>query len=115
MRNEAIIGDPVQIHDRPQLLVTVGERRQHAGIARKMARGNEAVCVVLAKKAEGRRAARHQPARRASTRRRTFCMAGSPPRIMYASGVWPAKIGLPFGSCTHWSARTSECRICSAL
>ncbi len=77
--HEAIVRGGVEIEDRLQLLI-VGDRDEHAVAARGMVRRDQTVRVELPD--EGDRRKPHQPARRASSRRRTVCMAGRPPRIM---------------------------------
>ena len=91
---QAIVGRAVELEDRLQMRIVIADRHQHAVALRQVPRQHETMGVELADERHGRMG---HPARRASSRRRTVCMAGSPPRIMYASGVSPAKIGLLFG------------------
>ena len=77
---QAIVGGGVEIEDGLQMLVVVGNPREHAVAAWQVARGDEPVRIEPAHEANGR--PRHQPARRASSSRRTSCIAGRPPLIM---------------------------------
>ena len=77
---QPIIGGVVEIEDILEMRIIIGDTREHARGALAVFRGNEAVGVVLTDKARPRQS--HMPPRRASTSRRTICMAGRPPVIM---------------------------------
>ena len=102
---QAVVGRRIQLENRLQMRVVVADGNEHAVALRQMPREYEPVGIELADERDRRK--RH-PERRASSRRRTVCIAGRPPRIMYASGVSPAKIGLLFGRRTHSSASLRE-------
>ena len=82
---QAIVGRRVELEDGLQVLVVVRDAHEDGLAAGRVPRRNQAVRVELADQRE-RRNARHvsagQPARRASSSRRTFCIAGRPPAIM---------------------------------
>ena len=77
---QPIIGGVVEVEDILEMRIIIGDTREHARTALAVFRGDEAVGVVLTDKARPRQS--HMPPRRASTSRRTICMAGRPPVIM---------------------------------
>lgn len=74
---------------------------------------NKAVSIVLPQ--SSRPSQLQRPLRRASTSCRTRSMAGTPPFVIYASGVSPPNTGLLFGNETHTSANLSLYTIFKAL
>src|SRR5271170_581883 len=78
---QPVIGRVIEVEDMRQMLVVVGNAGEHADIGFAVFRGYEAVRVVAA---DERRTGwvRHMPSRRASSSRRTVCIAGTPPFIM---------------------------------
>ena len=81
LRQQPVVGHAVEIENVGEMLVVVGDARKHAAASVGVFRGDETVRVVTAD--EGcRRQPRHIPPRRASSRRRTVCSAGTPPFIM---------------------------------
>jgi hypothetical protein len=87
---QAVVGGVIQFENGLQVGVVVSNRDEHTVAAGEMARGYEPVGVELPNEREGwnhriadrRLLGAGQPARRASSSRRTVCIAGSPPRIM---------------------------------
>ena len=77
---QPIIGRVVEVEDSLEMRIIIGDTREHARTALAVFRGDEAVGVVLTDKVRPRQS--HMPPRRASTSRRTICMAGRPPVIM---------------------------------
>ncbi len=83
LRQQAIVGRGIELVDRLQVVVVFGDADKDGLSAGRVPRGNEAMGVELPDEGDGRNASHAcQPARRASSRRRTFCIAGRPPPIM---------------------------------
>ena len=80
LRTEPIVGGRVELDNRLQVIVVGGDGGQDALVVRHVTRWDEPMRVELPDEGDGW--SQHQPARRASSRRRTVCMAGRPPRIM---------------------------------
>jgi hypothetical protein len=78
--DQAIVGRVVELEDRGEVALVVGDAHEHALAARRGARRHQPVGVALVDRRNGRHP--HQPARRASSSRRTVCSAGTPPRTM---------------------------------
>ena len=76
---QTIVCGGVELENGLQMRIVVADGDEHAVALRQMPRQHETMRVEFADEGDGRK---HHPARRASSRRRTVCMAGSPPRIM---------------------------------
>src|SRR5262245_16007985 len=79
LRKQTIVCGRVELEDGLQVSVVIADGNQDAVVLRQMPRQDQAMRVELADERDRRRL---HPARRASSRRRTVCMAGKPPRIM---------------------------------
>ena len=78
---QPVVGGEIQFEDRLEVRVIIGDRHEHAVAAGQMP-GRPPGGVYRAGGPAPAAAPRHQPARRASSSRRTVCIAGRPPRIM---------------------------------
>jgi hypothetical protein len=77
---QAVVGGAIQREDRLQVGFVVSDADEDAIAARRVARRHQPMRAVAPHRRDGREA--HQPARRASSRRRTASIAGTPPHSM---------------------------------
>jgi hypothetical protein len=78
---QTIVRRALEIENVDEVCVVVGDAGEHADSAVTVLRRDQSMCAV-ASDARGVRQRRHIPPRRASSRRRTVCIAGAPPLSM---------------------------------
>lgn len=116
---QPVVGGVVEVENFSQMRIVVRNAGEDARAAIAVFRRDQPMGVVAPDERDRRkltfRRLGQKPPRRASSSRRTVCMAGTPPFSMKASGVAPRKMRLVLGSRTHSSASRSECRMLRAL